>query len=75
MYKPEPDRKTYKIPTISAINTGKPTPTLTPMIILLLTPPVFPLTRLLTDVDTEFPPVDAGATKDTGVPLVALKAF
>jgi len=35
--------RTYTTPARIAIRTGTPTPTLTPIIILLLTPPVLPL--------------------------------
>ena len=52
-----------------AINTGRPTPTLTPMMILLLTPPVFPLITPLRPEGSE-EAVDVGGTYDTGLPLV-----
>jgi hypothetical protein len=55
-----------------AISTGTPTPILTPMTSLLLTPPVFPLKTLVIPV----PPVgEEVGTKDTGLPLVELIAF
>jgi hypothetical protein len=47
------------------INTGTPTPTLTPMMTLLLTPPVSPMIMVLL-------PEDGVGTYDTGLPLVAL---
>jgi hypothetical protein len=50
------------------INTGTPTPTLTPMMTLLLTPPVSPLIMVLL---TE----DGVGTYDTGLPLVARIAW
>jgi hypothetical protein len=50
------------------INTGTPTPTLTPMMILLLTPPVSPLRIVLLVLLLE----DGVGTYDTGLPLVAL---
>lgn len=62
-------QKTYMQPAIMAINTGTPTPTLTPMMTLLLTPPVSPLITLLIPEDDVA--VETG-TYDTGVPLVAL---
>jgi hypothetical protein len=55
-------------PATIAINTGKPTPTLTPIMTLLLTPPVFPLTTPLIPEGCE----DTVGTYDTGLPLVAL---
>jgi len=52
-------------PATMVINTGTPMPTLTPMMTLLLTPPVSPLITLLL-------PEDGVGTYDTGLPLVAL---
>jgi len=65
-------RDTYTSPAIIPINTGTPTPTLTPMISLLLTPFVFPLRTPVSPV----PPVgEEVGTKETGLPLVELIAF
>jgi hypothetical protein len=63
----ERDQKTYTLPATMAINTGKPMPTLTPMMTLLLAPPVFPLITLLIPEDG-----DGVGIYDTGLPLVAL---
>ena len=54
--------KSYMQAAMLASNNGNPTPTTTPMIILLLTPPVFPSTILV------IPEVGPG-TYDVGVPL------
>lgn len=55
-------------PAKMAINTGTPTPTLTPMMTLLLTPPVLPLTARLLGEDC------VGATYDVGLPVVAVNS-
>src|SRR2546430_1802804 len=60
-------KKSYMLPATMAINTGKPMPTLTPMMTLLLAPPVFPLITILIPEDG-----DGVGTYDTGLPLVAL---
>jgi hypothetical protein len=57
--------KTYMQTATMVINTGTPTPTLTPMTTLLLTPPVSPLIMVLL-------PEDGVGIYDTGLPLVAL---
>lgn len=57
--------KTYIEPAMIAINIGTPTPTLTPIMSLLLTPPVSPsMTPVIPDVGVLV------GTKDVGVPLV-----
>jgi hypothetical protein len=58
-------------PAITAINTGTPTPMLTPMISLSLTPPVFPFSTPLIPLLV----AEAVGTKDTGLPLVELMAL
>ena len=56
-----------------AINTGTPTPTLKPMISLLLTPPVFPSRTLLLPALPELPDEeDVVGTYDIGLPVVAV---
>jgi hypothetical protein len=71
----EGDREnTYMHPAITAINTGTPTPTLTPMTSLLLTLPVFPFSTPLIPVPT-LPVAEAVGTKDTGLPVVELIAL
>ena len=63
------------------IKSGTPTPTLTPMMTLLLTPPVSPSTvlvnvdSLLVGFDVAVVEVDVFGIYDTGLPLVASTSF